>query len=93
MAARKPMIRVAYTKTYGDNYDSVFRRKVTLRYPIRIAGSKMFERGLEVRLATLAEVRRSWPFIQFTEGSDQVGVWFPGFDYPTFVHKSQLILE
>ena len=66
-------------------------REAVLRYPVKIGGV-LFQIGLKVRRATQKEARKALPKVKYDDRSEQVAVWFPGFDRPTVVHRDQLVL-
>lgn len=59
------------------------------KYAIKVANT-LFPKGTRLRLANLEDMRKLWPAIAPEEGSSQVGVWFPGMDLPTIIHRTHI---
>lgn len=64
--------------------------KYFLKYPLKL-GDRLYEKGIEVRRATLEEVQEIFPGMTYRADSVYFGIWLPDQPKPTVVLRTQLV--
>lgn len=59
------------------------------KYPIKV-GQTLYNKGTEIKVATIKDMRKIFTEMEHKTGSKRVGVWFPNMKHPTVIDVSQI---